>query len=159
MNPSTLKPTELPAELPDDAASLKAMLLSLMAAHEQEKQRADQQSSLAAFLQKKSDELYIDNLRLQVQVDRFKRWYYGPRADKLSTALEQYPIDIEDHVCVDVGASTGGTRHAPTPHSGKISPSERTMNCTIAVSPSATGISHAATTRRSSHVRCSSSSV
>ena len=27
---------------------------------------------------------------------------------KLSHALEQYPIDIEDHVCVDVGASTGG---------------------------------------------------
>ena len=27
---------------------------------------------------------------------------------KLSAALEQYPIDIEDHVCVDVGASTGG---------------------------------------------------
>ena len=64
------------------------MLFSLMAAHEQEKQRADQQSSLASSLQKKSDELYIENLRLQVQVDRFKRWYYGPRADKLSTALE-----------------------------------------------------------------------
>jgi transposase len=76
------------AELPDDAASLKAMLLSLMAAHEEEKQRADQQTSLAAFLQKKSDNLYIDNLRLQVQVDRFKRWYYGPRADKLTTAVE-----------------------------------------------------------------------
>ena len=27
---------------------------------------------------------------------------------KLSGALEQYPIEIEDHVCVDVGASTGG---------------------------------------------------
>jgi len=27
---------------------------------------------------------------------------------KLSGALEQYPIDLEDHVCVDVGASTGG---------------------------------------------------
>lgn len=27
---------------------------------------------------------------------------------KLSGALEQYPIQIEDHVCVDVGASTGG---------------------------------------------------
>src|SRR5258708_35025643 len=27
---------------------------------------------------------------------------------KLSGALEQYPIDIEGHVCVDVGASTGG---------------------------------------------------
>jgi 23S rRNA (cytidine1920-2'-O)/16S rRNA (cytidine1409-2'-O)-methyltransferase len=27
---------------------------------------------------------------------------------KLAGALEQYPIEIEDHVCVDVGASTGG---------------------------------------------------
>jgi 23S rRNA (cytidine1920-2'-O)/16S rRNA (cytidine1409-2'-O)-methyltransferase len=27
---------------------------------------------------------------------------------KLSGALEQYPIDIDNHVCLDVGASTGG---------------------------------------------------
>jgi 23S rRNA (cytidine1920-2'-O)/16S rRNA (cytidine1409-2'-O)-methyltransferase len=27
---------------------------------------------------------------------------------KLAAALERYPIDVEDHVCVDVGASTGG---------------------------------------------------
>jgi 23S rRNA (cytidine1920-2'-O)/16S rRNA (cytidine1409-2'-O)-methyltransferase len=27
---------------------------------------------------------------------------------KLSGALEQYPVPIEDHVCLDVGASTGG---------------------------------------------------
>jgi 23S rRNA (cytidine1920-2'-O)/16S rRNA (cytidine1409-2'-O)-methyltransferase len=27
---------------------------------------------------------------------------------KLAGALAQYPIDIEDHVCLDVGASTGG---------------------------------------------------
>jgi 23S rRNA (cytidine1920-2'-O)/16S rRNA (cytidine1409-2'-O)-methyltransferase len=27
---------------------------------------------------------------------------------KLSGALEQYPIAIEDHICLDVGASTGG---------------------------------------------------
>ncbi len=27
---------------------------------------------------------------------------------KLSGALEQYPIEIEGHVCLDVGASTGG---------------------------------------------------
>ena len=27
---------------------------------------------------------------------------------KLAAALEQYPIDIEGHVCLDVGASTGG---------------------------------------------------
>ena len=30
------------------------------------------------------------------------------RGVKLSAALERYPIDIEDHVCIDVGASTGG---------------------------------------------------
>jgi transposase len=91
VSPTALKP----AELPDDAASLKAMLLSLMAAHEQQRERADtqderanQQQNRADNLQKKADELYIENLRLQVQVDRFKRWYYGPRADRLSTALE-----------------------------------------------------------------------
>ena len=27
---------------------------------------------------------------------------------KLAGALEQYPFEIEDHVCLDVGASTGG---------------------------------------------------
>ena len=27
---------------------------------------------------------------------------------KLAGALEQYPIEVEDHVCLDVGASTGG---------------------------------------------------
>ncbi|MHA0110996.1 SAM-dependent methyltransferase, partial [Klebsiella pneumoniae] len=27
---------------------------------------------------------------------------------KLAGALERYPIEIEDHVCLDVGASTGG---------------------------------------------------
>ena len=27
---------------------------------------------------------------------------------KLAGALDQYPIDIEDHICLDVGASTGG---------------------------------------------------
>ena len=27
---------------------------------------------------------------------------------KLSAALEHYPIDVEGHVCLDVGASTGG---------------------------------------------------
>jgi 23S rRNA (cytidine1920-2'-O)/16S rRNA (cytidine1409-2'-O)-methyltransferase len=27
---------------------------------------------------------------------------------KLAGALEQYPIDVDDHICLDVGASTGG---------------------------------------------------
>src|SRR4029077_18096031 len=32
---------------------------------------------------------------------------------KLAGALERYPIDIEDHVCLDVGASTGGFTQVP----------------------------------------------
>lgn len=59
-----------------------------MATHEQEKQCADHQQFRADSLQKKSDDLYIANLRLQVEVDLFKHWYYGPRADRLSTTLE-----------------------------------------------------------------------
>ncbi len=69
-------------------ASLKAMLLSSRASHEQEKQRADRQQYRAEGLEKKSADLYIENLRLQVEVDRFKRWYYGSRADRLRTPLE-----------------------------------------------------------------------
>ncbi len=79
----------------EDVASLKVQLRAMSAAHEQEKQRADQQhrradqqQHRAESLQKKSDELSIENLRLQVQVDRYKRWYYGQRADRLSTPLE-----------------------------------------------------------------------
>ncbi len=33
---------------------------------------------------------------------------YRAAGSSSAGALEQYPIDIEDHVCVDVGASTGG---------------------------------------------------
>ena len=91
MNPAAIKTTKLP----EDARSLKAMLLSMMAALEEERQRAeqqtkraDQQQFRAEGLQRKSDALYIENLRLQVEVDRFKRWYYGPRADRLTTPLE-----------------------------------------------------------------------
>ena len=80
-------PVVHPAELPDDAATLKAMLLSLMAEREQEKRRADEQQYRAEGLQKRSDDLYLANLRLQVEVDRFKRWYYGPRADRLITPI------------------------------------------------------------------------
>src|SRR5690242_17665945 len=27
---------------------------------------------------------------------------------KIAAALEQYPVEVEDHICRDVGASTGG---------------------------------------------------
>ena len=50
--------------LPEDNASLKAMLRSLLAERDREKQRAD--------------DLHIQNLRLQLELARYKKWYYGP---------------------------------------------------------------------------------
>jgi len=64
------------------------MLLSVLQEKERESQRANQQQNRADALQSKTDELYVEMLRMQVQLDRFKRWYYGSRADKLTTALE-----------------------------------------------------------------------
>ena len=39
---------------------------------------------------------------------------------KLSGALEQYPVDIEDHVCLDVGASTGGFTEVLLAHGASL---------------------------------------
>jgi transposase len=83
------------ANLPDDSKSLKAMVSKLLAERDREKQRADH--------------LHIQMLRLQVELERFKKFYYGPRADQLHSAsdllqlllqfaqeLEQKPIHPED---------------------------------------------------------------
>src|SRR5256886_2750670 len=90
------------ANLPEDSASLKAMLRSLLAERDREKQRADEQ-------RKRADDLHIQNLRLQLELARYKKWYYGPRADRLNSTselaqvlldfgqeLEQRPIHPED---------------------------------------------------------------
>src|SRR2546430_3712939 len=58
----------------EDSASLKAMLRSLLAERDREKQRAD--------------DLHIQNLRLQIELARYKKWYYGPRADRLNSTSE-----------------------------------------------------------------------
>src|SRR6266853_4068542 len=88
--------------LPEDSASLKAMLRSLLTERDREKQRADEQL-------KRADDLHIQNLRLQLELARVKKMYYGPRADRLNSTselaqvlldfgqeLEQRPIHPED---------------------------------------------------------------
>jgi transposase len=82
-------------DLPQDRTSLEAMLRSLMVERDEQRQRAE--------------ELYLQNLRLQLELDRYKKWYYGPRADRLATSgevgqallefaeqLEAKPIPPED---------------------------------------------------------------
>ena len=35
---------------------------------------------------KRAEELYLQNLRLQLELERYKKWCYGPRADRLATS-------------------------------------------------------------------------
>lgn len=45
--------------------------------------RAEAQAQQAREQQQRADDLYLENLRLQVELGRLKKWYYGPRADRL----------------------------------------------------------------------------
>ena len=74
-------PSDTLVELPDDSEALKAVVRSLVLERDCERQRAKQQA-------KRADDLHIENLRLQVELARYKKWYYGPRADRLQSAAE-----------------------------------------------------------------------
>ena len=89
-------------ELPDDSDALKAMVRALLLKQDAEKRRAQEQ-------QRRADDLHIENLRLRVELDRYKKWYYGPRADRLRSArdlaqmllgfaeaMDQKPVNPED---------------------------------------------------------------
>ena len=66
-------------ELPGDSESLKAVIRSLLLERDGEKRRTDEQ-------RKRADELQVELLRLQMELERFRKWYYGPRADRLQSA-------------------------------------------------------------------------
>jgi transposase len=101
--------------LPEDSASLKALLCAVIAERDREQQRAEEQSKKIAELRrraeqqtKRADELYIEKLRLQMELARYRKWTYGPRADRLSEGellqallnfgeqLAQQPVHLED---------------------------------------------------------------
>jgi transposase len=68
-----------PKDLPQDRESLEAMLRALILERDEQRLRAQQQT-------KRAEELYLQNLRLQLELERYKKWYYGPRADRLATS-------------------------------------------------------------------------
>jgi len=82
-------------DLPQDRQSLEALLRKLILERDQQQQRADEQSKRANDLHleilrqtKRADELYLQNLRLQQELERYKKWYYGPRADRLHSSAD-----------------------------------------------------------------------
>jgi transposase len=58
--------------LPEDSEALKALVRSLVLERDRETQRAEQ--------------LRVEMLRLQLELERFRKWYYGPRADRLQSS-------------------------------------------------------------------------
>jgi transposase len=88
--------------LPEDKETLQAMVRALLVERDQQKESLVEQ-------QRRGDDLHIENLRLQVELARYKKWYYGPRADQLQSegelaqllltfaeALDQKPVNPED---------------------------------------------------------------
>lgn len=83
------------ASLPEDNETLKTMLRSLLLERDQQTKRAN--------------DLHVENLRLQLELERYRKLYYGPRADRLRSTgdlaqvlldfaeeLEQKPIHADD---------------------------------------------------------------
>ncbi|MGA2654263.1 MAG: IS66 family transposase [Terracidiphilus sp.] len=72
--------------LPDDSQALKAMLRTLMRERDDEKRRADEHERRAEQEARRGEELCVEMLRLQLELERYKKWYYGPRADRLQSS-------------------------------------------------------------------------
>jgi hypothetical protein len=94
-------------DLPQDRAALEALVRSLILEREQQRQRVEHESERANDLhgeslrqRKRADELYLENLRLQLELQRYKKWYYGPRADRLETSkdLAQALLDFGEQL-------------------------------------------------------------
>jgi len=74
--------------LPDDSQALKAMLRALMRERDEEKQRADIHAQLAEDQSRRANDLQVELLRVQLELERYKKWYYGPRADRLQSSAD-----------------------------------------------------------------------
>ena len=95
-------------DLPEDRASLEAIIRSLLLERDQQTQRAQDLQRESLRQRKRADELHLETLRLQLELQRYKKWRYGPRADRLTKEemaqallefgeeLQRKPIDPED---------------------------------------------------------------
>src|ERR1035437_4886474 len=134
--------------MPEVPATLKALLLAALAERDRERKHAEAQealareasrlasqqaqraeaqealarekSALAAEQGKRADDLYVKTLCLQLELERYKKWYYGPRADRLKSSgelaqallnfgeeLEQKPVHPDDAAAGGEPASEG----------------------------------------------------
>jgi transposase len=85
-------PTDELVKLPDDNGSLQTMVRTLLLERsalvrerDDERRRAEEHQQRAVEQTKRADDLYLENLHLQIELGRLKKWYYGPRADRLQS--------------------------------------------------------------------------
>jgi transposase len=82
-------------ELPEDSTSLRSLVLELLS-------KSDAQ-------RKQTEQLQVELVRVKLELERYKKWYYGPRADRLQSdhdvaqmllsfaeAADQKPINTDD---------------------------------------------------------------
>src|SRR5579871_1718210 len=69
------------------------MVRALLLERDEQKQQAQEQ-------QRRADDLHIELLRAQVELARYKKWYYGPRADRLGSAddLAQFLLNFGEEL-------------------------------------------------------------
>ena len=92
--------------LPDDPAALKAIIAAVTGQRDEASRQRDERERR---LQQRIDELELSKLRLEIELLRLKKWYYGPRADRLAGEgdlaqmllgfageLEARPVDPSD---------------------------------------------------------------
>ena len=72
--------------LPESSEALKELVHSLILERDREAQRAEQQQRLAEESGQQAEQLRVEMLRLQLELERFRKWYYGPRADRLQSS-------------------------------------------------------------------------
>src|SRR5215831_12209929 len=75
-------------DLPHDRESLEAILRALILERDEQSKRANDLQVESQRQKKRADELHLENLRLQLELERYKKWRYGPRADRLATSAE-----------------------------------------------------------------------
>ena len=123
---------------------------------EQQQRRAAEQQRRAEESKRQAEQLRVEMLRLQLELERFKRWYYGPRADRLQSSgevaqmllafadeLDRKPVHPDDAPAAAEPAEElrrvrrpKGRRHLAdfndlpvTTHVHELSPEERACPC------------------------------
>jgi transposase len=79
-------------DLPEDSEALREIVRSLLEERDLQQRRIEEQ-------QRRVEELHVDNLRLQQELERIKKSYYGPRADTLqSSELAQMLLNFAEEL-------------------------------------------------------------